>query len=164
MGIISERAGKHSGVSWHPIPSLGWILLSALASLFIWVIAVPMLAIPLVVEFTGAPPQSVSAASVAAVPVGAGLIAWVLLWVLRRFLMAGLTVWRAIAVAVLVLSLSGPLVGGTTATVKTTLCLMHLAVAGVLIAGLPRAGRRTAGQGAVAQGNAVQKRPTRTGA
>ncbi|MBT2533240.1 hypothetical protein J7E83_14140 [Arthrobacter sp. ISL-48] len=155
MSITSEHAGKHS-VSWHPISSIGWILLSTLAPLFIWVIAVLMLTIPLVVEFPGAPPQTVTAASVAAVSVGAGLIAWVLLWVLRRFLAAGLTWWRTIGAAVLVLSLSGPAAGGTTGIVKVTLCLMHIALAGVLIAGLPRAVRFATVQGAAQQAKPVQ--------
>ena len=146
MGIVSERAGKNSAVGLHPIPSFGWILLSALAALFIWVIAVPVLGIALVVEFPGAPPQTVSPLSVAAAPLVAGLIAWVLLWVSRRFLRAGLAVWRIFAVAVLVLSLSGPAIGGATVAVTTTLSLMHLAVAGVLVLGLPGAGQRTAGK------------------
>jgi hypothetical protein len=146
MGIVSERARKNSAVSWHPIPSFGWILLSALAALFIWVIAVPVLGIALVVEFPGAPPQTVSPFSVAAAPRVAGLFAWVLLWVSRRFLRAGLAVWRTFAVAVLVLSLSGPAIGGATAAVIATLSLMHLVVGGVLVLGLPGAGQRTAGK------------------
>ena len=144
MGIVSERAGKNSAVSLHPLPSFGWILLSALAALFIWVIAVPVLGIALVVEFPGTPPQTVSPVSVAVAPLVAGLFAWALLGVSRHFLRAGVAVWRVLAAAVVVLSLYGPVVGGTTVAVTTTLSLMHLAVAGVLIVGLPGAGQRTA--------------------
>ncbi|MFE4229205.1 DUF6069 family protein [Arthrobacter sp. NPDC056886] len=144
MGIVSERAGKNSAVSLQPIPSFGWVVLSALAALFIWVIAVPVLGIALVVEFPGTPPQTVSPVSVAAAPLVAGLFAWALLGVSRHFLRSGVSVWRVLAAAVLVLSLYGPIVGGTTVAVTTTLSLMHLAVAGVLIVGLPRAGQRTA--------------------
>lgn len=142
MSIVSEHAGRNRTLRLRPVPSIGWILLSAAVALLIWVVAVPVLGIVLVVEFPGSPPLAVSPVSVAAVPLIAGLLAWGMLVVLTRFLRAGLTLWRIFALALLVLSLSGPVFGGTSVAVTTTLSLMHLAVAGVLIVGLPWAGRK----------------------
>ena len=57
-----------------------------------------------------------------------------LLVLLERVTSRAITIWTAVAVVVLLASLSLPLVAGTTTPAKGALALMHVAVASVLIA------------------------------
>jgi hypothetical protein len=64
----------------------------------------------------------------------ASLAAWGLLALLERLTAHPRTVWTAIAVLALLISLGGPLSGtGVTGANRVALALMHLAVAAVLI-------------------------------
>jgi len=57
-----------------------------------------------------------------------------LLVVLEKVTSRAVTIWTAVAVVVLLASLSLPLIAGTTTSAKVALALMHVAVASVLIA------------------------------
>lgn len=63
---------------------------------------------------------------------------WGLLAALTHASRNGRRPWKAIAPAVLLLSLGGPLSAGSTAGVKAALVLMHLVVGAILITGLPK--------------------------
>lgn len=69
----------------------------------------------------------------------ASLAGWALLALLERFTSGGRRIWNVIAIAVAVLSLSGPMSGsGITGGNRLVLALMHVAVAAVLIPSLSR--------------------------
>jgi hypothetical protein len=69
----------------------------------------------------------------------ASLAAWGLLALLERLTAHPRTLWTAIAVLALLISLGGPLSGtGITSANRVALALMHLSVAAVLIPLLPR--------------------------
>lgn len=117
---------------------LGWILLSAAAALAIWIVAVPLLGIPLTVRFGGGPEMAITPVPVLVSSIVPGLAGWALLAVLRRYLSRGSRIWMIAAAVALALSMAGPLgVEAATAT-KVVLVLMHLVVAAVLVLGLPR--------------------------
>ena len=90
---------------------------------------------------TGDSVGPVAPATVAFIALLAGLAGWGLLALLERVLRRPALVWRTVAVAVFVVSLTGPL-GGVGTGAKLALAGMHLAVATVLVAGLPRPDRR----------------------
>jgi hypothetical protein len=66
------------------------------------------------------------------------LAAWALLAILERATRRAATAWTWTAVAVLVLSLTGPVGGAETGGGMAALLAMHLAAAAVLIPGLRR--------------------------
>ena len=109
-----------------------------LAALAIWVVADQLLGANLLVRSGGGSPQSVGAGTVVAASLLAALLGWVLLAVLERRTSRARAVWTGVALVVLLLSLSGPLTGGTTPSTTATLVLMHLTVAAVLIPTLRR--------------------------
>src|SRR2546430_3314147 len=57
---------------------------------------------------------------------------------LEKISSRAITIWSAVSIAALVISLSFPLVAGTTTSAKASLALMHVAVATILIATLRR--------------------------
>jgi hypothetical protein len=114
------------------------VLGAVLAALAVWIVADPLLGADLLVRPGGGSPQSVGAGPVVAASLLAALLGWALLAILERRTSRARGVWTGIALVVLVLSLSGPLTGGTTLTTKATLAIMHLAVAAVLIQTLRR--------------------------
>lgn len=118
--------------------SAGFIILATAGALAVWAIAVPFLGTALTVSFGPSPVQVITPAAVAATAAGAGLVGWGLLATLTRVFRNGRTLWTATAMAVLLLSLAGPLTAGTTVGVKAALALMHLVVAAVLVTSLPR--------------------------
>ncbi|MDQ6798775.1 MAG: DUF6069 family protein [Actinomycetota bacterium] len=71
-----------------------------------------------------------------------GLVGWGLLAVLERWTPRSRTLWTYLALAVLVISLVGPLGAGTTAGTKLALVGAHLATAAVLVPGLRRTVRQ----------------------
>lgn len=87
--------------------------------------------------------QSVSLPAVIVATALAGFAAWGLLAVLQRTVRRPATVWTWVALAVLLVSLSGPVGGAATAGGMAALTAMHLAAGAVLIPGL----RRTAATG-----------------
>ncbi|MEV6986885.1 DUF6069 family protein [Sphaerisporangium sp. NPDC051017] len=113
---------------------------AAAAALALWTLAVPVGGIALDVRLGGAV-QPVGAGAVAAAALGAGLAAWALLAALERLLARPRRAWTIIAVAVLVLSLAGPL-GATGTAALVTLAALHLIVGAILIPGLGGSARR----------------------
>lgn len=112
---------------------------AVLAALMVWLVAVPVAGLDLLVRPGAAAAYQVGIGSVAIVSMLAALLGWGLLSLLERLVPAhACTVWTVVAGVVLVLSLAGPLTGGTTAAVTVTLSLMHVAVGAALIVGLRR--------------------------
>ncbi|HWD08583.1 MAG TPA: DUF6069 family protein [Actinomycetota bacterium] len=72
----------------------------------------------------------------------AGLAAWGLLALLEHVTAQARTIWRFLATAVLLVSLTAPLGAGTTTSAKVSLAALHVAVGAVLIPGLARTSRR----------------------
>ncbi|GAA3587651.1 hypothetical protein GCM10022419_082400 [Nonomuraea rosea] len=107
------------------------------AALAVWALAVPIAGNTLTVRM-GAGTQPVEPGSVLVVSLLVGLAGWALLAILERFASRPGRIWTIVALAVLVLSLLGPL--GSAVGIATTLVLvlMHLAVGTVLVLGLAR--------------------------
>lgn len=103
------------------------------AALAVWAVSGPMLGNDLLVQPGSASPQTVGLGAVVGSSLIASLLGWALLAVLERFTSRATTVWTAVAIVVLVLSLAGPFTAGTTTAAIATLALMHLAVGAVLI-------------------------------
>jgi undecaprenyl pyrophosphate phosphatase UppP len=82
--------------------------------------------------------RAVTLPAVIVATIVAGLAAWALLAVLERATRRAATAWTCVAVAVLVLSLAGPVSGAKTGGGTAALVVMHLAAAAVLIPGLRR--------------------------
>lgn len=104
------------------------------ATLVVWLAAVPILGVELAAQ-TGGGTIEVGPGAVVIATVVAGLAGWALLALLERLTPRARVIWTAIAAAVLVLSMLGPL-GGIGAASQLTLALMHLAAGAVIIAGL----------------------------
>jgi hypothetical protein len=114
---------------------------AVLAALLVWIIAVPVLGVDL--RGPAGPgsttTQPVVLPAVIALSLGASLAAWALLAVLERVTGRARYIWNVVAVAVLIISYGGPLLGaGVPTASRITLALMHSAVGGVLLARLPR--------------------------
>lgn len=81
----------------------------------------------------------------------AGLAGWAVLGLLERFTGHPYKNWLIISIAVLVVSLAGPMLAGQTAAAKFSLAALHLAVAGAVIPWLARsasdAPQRSGGRG-----------------
>jgi hypothetical protein len=115
---------------------------AVLAAVAVWAIAVPVLGIHLIIRFGSAAPESVEVGLVAGASALASLAAWGLLALLERRTRRARSIWTAIAVVVLLVSLSLPLSAGTTNSVRATLALMHVVVAAILIPTLRRGSPR----------------------
>lgn len=114
------------------------VLAASLVTLAVWAIAVPIAGVDLLVHSGGSATETeVGPAAVVIVTLLAGLAAWGLLAVLERVTPRARTIWTAIAVAVLVISLAGPL-SGVTAGAKLSLAALHLAAGAFLIPLLAR--------------------------
>jgi hypothetical protein len=113
------------------------VVAAAVAALVVWAIAGPLAGLDLTAR-SGGPPQPVGPVAVLFVSLLAGLAGWALLAVLERATRHGRLIWTAVAVAVLALSLLGPLGSGSDTTSRVVLAAMHVVVGGVLIAGLRR--------------------------
>ena len=111
------------------------------AAVLTWVVAAPLLGVDLRVGTEGAD-RTVGVGSVVAAAAGAGVLGWALLVLLVRSVPRAGAVWRAAAVAVLLLSLGGPVAMGTGTASVVVLLVLHAVVAAVLVALLPRAVRR----------------------
>ena len=111
------------------------------AAVLAWAVAVPVLGVDLRVGTEGAA-TAVGPGSVVAAAVLAGLLGWALLALLVRSVARAGTVWRAVAVVVLLLSLGGPLAMGVGTASVVVLLTLHAVVAAVLIPLLPAAVRR----------------------
>ncbi|ROO85320.1 hypothetical protein EDD29_2863 [Actinocorallia herbida] len=106
------------------------------AALALWALAVPGAGVSLDVAAHGGP-RPVGPLAIASASIAAGLAGWALLALLERFVPRPRLTWTLTALTVLALSLLSPLSLPSTGT-NTTLTLLHLAVAAVLIPALPR--------------------------
>jgi hypothetical protein len=111
---------------------------AVIAAAAVWAIAVPLLGVQLLVRFGTGAPESVGIAYV----VGAGVIGsvagWGLLVLLERRTSRARTIWTAIAIVAILMSLSLPLYAGVSTSTKVTLAVMHVGVAAVLIPAMRR--------------------------
>ncbi|PWH06384.1 hypothetical protein DEO23_05260 [Brachybacterium endophyticum] len=106
------------------------IVIALVAALLVWVLATPIAGLDLHAGSFSVDPGAI---------IPAILMLGVLAWALRLalgFASRGAKIWTIIAVAVMVLSLLGPIVLGASGGALVALLAMHLLVGGVLILGL----------------------------
>jgi hypothetical protein len=120
---------------------LGWnqalgVAGATLAAVAVWILAIPVLGTALVVQFGDGAPQTIGIELVTLGSLTGSLLGLGALFALEKFTSRARMIWTAVAIGVLLVSLSLPLVAGTTASAKAALALMHLAVASVLIPAL----------------------------
>lgn len=133
-----------------PRGAVAALVTAVIGALLIWAVAVPLGGLDLELAASG---QSVGPVSIIGAVLIGGAAAWLLLALLIR-LRRGRAWWTAVAVAVLVLSLTGPPLSGAGVPVLVTLELMHLVVGIVLILGLRRSAVRQVGAGRTVIGEA----------
>ena len=114
------------------------VLGAVVAALTVWTVAGPVLGIDLQVQRRPGQLEAVNVGAVLGSSLVASLAGWATLAVLERLTRRTRTVWTILALAVLALSMVGPLAGGVTAGAKAALALMHLVVAAVLVPVLAR--------------------------
>jgi hypothetical protein len=120
---------------WYRAVSLAGATLAAVA---VWALAVPILGTSLVVRFGDGAPQTIGIELVVMGSLTGSLLGLGALVVLEKFTARARSIWTTAAIGVLLVSLSLPLVAGTTGSTKAALALLHVAVAGVLIPTLRR--------------------------
>jgi uncharacterized membrane protein len=118
---------------------------AVIAAVAVWAIAVPLLDVQLLVRFGTGAPESVGIAYVLGASVIGSLAGWGLLVLLERRSSRARTIWTAIAVVAVLLSLSLPLYSGVSTSTKITLAVMHAGVAAVLIPVMRRGSGRQRG-------------------
>jgi hypothetical protein len=111
---------------------------ATLAAVAVWILAMPILGTSLVIQFGNGAPQTIGIELVVFGSLTGSLLGLGSLVVLEKYTSRARTIWTALAFGVLLVSLSLPLVAGTTASTKAALGLMHIAVASVLIPTLRR--------------------------
>lgn len=112
------------------------VLGAGLAALAVWFVADVVLGVDLAVR-AGAGTQPVGAVSVLLASLVAGFVGWGVRVLLDRITTRGRLVWTIVSVAVLLVSLLGPLSGVDGAS-RIWLAVLHLTVGAVLIPGLGR--------------------------
>ena len=120
--------------SWRDVRDVG--LLAAGSAAVTWVVATQAAGVDLVVG-AGEGRQHVGVASVVVATLVAAYVGGGLLRVLARRAPRGRRTWTAVAVAVLVVSLAGPL-GAATLPAGLVLAALHLEVGAVVVVGLRR--------------------------
>ena len=111
---------------------------ATLAAVAVWALAISILGSSLVIRFGDGAPQTIGIELVVMGSLMGSLLGLGSLVLLERFTDRARTIWTVVAIGVLLVSLSLPLVAGTTVSTKAALALMHLAVASVLIPTLRR--------------------------
>jgi Family of unknown function (DUF6069) len=110
------------------------VLGAATAALAVGVVAESLAGIDLTVRMgAGASVHRIGPIAVVLATVLAGLAGWALLAAQERLTPRARSAWTLVALVVLVLSLAGPLGGGTTTAARASLACRHLAAAVVLI-------------------------------
>ncbi|TME72398.1 MAG: hypothetical protein E6I50_00870 [Chloroflexi bacterium] len=120
-----------------PSRALG-VLGATLAAVAVWAVAVPVLGVHLAIRFGNADAQDIGVGLVVIASLIGSSAGLGLLIALEKMSTRAITIWTAISISALVISLSFPLVAGTTVSAKASLALMHVAVATILIAALRR--------------------------
>jgi hypothetical protein len=114
------------------------ILGATLAAVAVWAVAVPVLGVHLTTRFGNADAQNVGIGLVVIATLICSSAGLGLLIALEKISSRAITIWTAVSIAALLISLSFPLVAGTTISAKVSLALMHVAVATILIVTLRR--------------------------
>src|SRR6266566_7057562 len=99
---------------------------ATLAAVAVWALAITILSTSLVIRFGDGAPQTIGIELVVIASLTSSLLGLGSLVVLEKFTSRARTIWTAVAIGVLLVSLSLPLVAGTTASTKAALALMHL--------------------------------------
>jgi hypothetical protein len=140
MMSMSTPAGTMTAVAARRRARPLAVVVAVLVALVVWAVAEQGFGIDLRSPANGSQASWEINPAVVGVTSGvASLAAWGLLALLERLTAHPRTLWTAIAVLVLLISLGGPLSGtGITSANRVALALMHLSVAAVLIPLLPR--------------------------
>jgi Family of unknown function (DUF6069) len=109
------------------------VVAAVAADLAVWLLARGVVGVDLDVHLGAGPPTQVGPVAVAATTMVAGLAAWALLAALERRVRRPRLLWTSIALAVLAVSLVGPLGAAATASAMAVLAGMHLVAGLVLI-------------------------------
>lgn len=120
---------------------LAVVCAGALAPAAIWLLARAGGADLVVDLHNGRPPMTIGLAIVVAFAGQAAILGWITLALLERFTTRARAIWTGLAAAVLLISFIPVTVAEAEAGTKLVLCLMHLAVAAVLMPLLPRVRR-----------------------
>jgi Family of unknown function (DUF6069) len=139
MSIAKEVASRPAGKALrHGLGTVraAAVLAATAGGLLVWFVADPLAGTNLTVG-TGSSARAIGPGAVALVSALAGLAAVGLAVVLSRLAARARPIWYTVAVAVLVLSLSGPL-GAVTLGAGLALAAMHLVVGATLIVGVGR--------------------------
>ena len=97
---------------------------STLAAVAVWALAGPILGTSVVIRFGDGAPQAIGIELVVIGSLTGSLLGLGSLVVLEKFTSRARTIWTAVAIGVLLVSLSLPLVAGTTASTKAALALI----------------------------------------
>src|SRR5256885_8700017 len=111
---------------------------ATLAAVAVWAVAVPVLGVHLATRFGNADTQNIGIGVVVIASLIGSSAGLGLLGALRQISSRAITIWTAVSIFALVVSLSFRLVAGTTISAQASLAVMHVAVAAVLIATLRR--------------------------
>jgi hypothetical protein len=111
------------------------VVASMASATALWGIAESLLGIDLVVR-VGDGTKHIDSLAVTLTSLAAGFLAWASLTLLERRTARARTVWRALTVTVLLVSLTGPL-SAVTSSAMVVLLLMHLVVGAILVLALP---------------------------
>lgn len=114
---------------------------AAAAGIAVWIVSVPLLGVELTAT-SGGSQLTVGPGAVVFAGLLAGGAGWGLLAVLERYTARPRALWTIVAVAVLVLSLIGPLAQATTVAAGATLAAMHIAVGTTIVVSLAGTARR----------------------
>jgi hypothetical protein len=115
-------------------------VVAAGASTALW-LAAHLLDVPLTVTMQGQSPMKIGIGFVLATALTASLAGWGSLALLERLTARARTIWTALAILALIASFAAPAFADASASTRTTLVLMHVMVAAVLIPGLRRTAR-----------------------
>lgn len=137
LGKLDRPAPTRSSV--RPARALTGVIAAA-ASTAPW-LAAHLLDVPLTVTMQGQVPMKIGIGAVLATALTASLAGWGSLALLERLTTRARTIWTALAVLALTGSFAAPAFADASAGTKTTLVLMHVTVAAVLITGLRRTAR-----------------------
>lgn len=96
-------------------------------------------------QHNGQGPQAIGLPLIAGFTLVISLLGWGALALLEHYTRRATTIWSVLAISVLLLSFAPILLAGATTSTKTTLSLIHLTVAAILI---PTLRRRPLGAGA----------------
>ncbi|MFA1550109.1 DUF6069 family protein [Actinomadura chokoriensis] len=134
---------QRNPMQWRPVRRALTVAAATAAALALWTLTVPVAGLDPSAQ-TGGQDRPVGAGAVAVAGLITGLAAWALLALLERTAERPRRTWTITALAVLVLSLAGPLGSAGDAASTAVLTAMHLLVAAVLIPGLGRSASASA--------------------